>query len=411
MFLEYGVNTNGDLVHISQSPQGRVPLMCPYCGRGLLARKGQQLEHHFAHDGETCRAATRDFEVLDLPLFDRFNIYIRASAWEQLQRFHGGGYYAANTRLLLDADLITERIYGKGGRYTLTDYGKIPFGEATATAFSRIQDQMVEKRHDTLTNPVELAYFGHRAHRGFRNYAPRTIYWSLYPKREIAALALTDLNIYRQQVHRAYSRTLYLLLITHSTGELYKIGVTNRDVAERIEEVHRDLQPHLTIKKIEAIRLLNQRGAVERYLHHRYREQRVSISTHLEYFSFDANQRRNLLSEYTRLGDYAPTQPSIVSILRSEVSSIEKSIREYHEMIDDAHEEALHSTVVREGMQRAKDRGLHVGRPSEDNTVILSKYPQVIDALNQGLSLRKAASAAKVAINTVRKIKALLDSQ
>ncbi|MHA2729593.1 nucleoid-associated protein [Vibrio campbellii] len=54
MFLSHGVNEQGDLVSIHEVSAGRVPLSCPFCGQGLIAKKGSQKEHHFAHDGQTC---------------------------------------------------------------------------------------------------------------------------------------------------------------------------------------------------------------------------------------------------------------------------------------------------------------------------------------------------------------------
>ena len=90
MFLEYGINEHTELVHISQAPRGRVDLKCPYCGMPLLARKGLQIAHHFAHDGPTCNEAHRDFETLTVPLvekFDRWGLIITASTMKLLMRF------------------------------------------------------------------------------------------------------------------------------------------------------------------------------------------------------------------------------------------------------------------------------------------------------------------------------------
>lgn len=408
MFLEYGVDTNGTLVHISQSPQGRVSLNCPYCGRSLIARKGQQLEHHFAHDGETCRDASRDFAALDLPLYDRFHLHLSPRTWEALQRFHNDSYFAGDTRLLLDAELLTDR-FTQGKPYVLTTEGKVPFGEASAPSFSAMQDRMVEGRHDRLTLTVENAYFGRHIESGIWNYYPRKMHWTMLPNREMVSLVLTDLNIYRQQVYRAYSKDLYLLHIIHSTGDLHKIGVTTRDIDTRIEEVRRDLRGDFDVRSIEVIRLLKWRGAVERYLHHRYHRHRVPVGTHLEYFNFDKQQRRNILSEYTKLGDYEPTRTGLISILQGELSPVEQSIIKHRELVDKAHEEALYSDTVRVGMIRAKEKGHHVGRPSDDRAKTLAKFSTVVDALQQGMGIRQTAAATGVAINTVRKVKKLLD--
>lgn len=48
--LPYGEAADGRLLHISTVPSGLAcACKCPACGTPLVARKGQQLEHHFAH--------------------------------------------------------------------------------------------------------------------------------------------------------------------------------------------------------------------------------------------------------------------------------------------------------------------------------------------------------------------------
>lgn len=48
--LPYGEAADGRLLHISAVPSGLAcACKCPACGVSLVARKGRQLEHHFAH--------------------------------------------------------------------------------------------------------------------------------------------------------------------------------------------------------------------------------------------------------------------------------------------------------------------------------------------------------------------------
>ncbi len=62
-------------------------------------------------------------------------------------------------------------------------------------------------------------------------------------------------------------------------------------------------------------------------------------------------------------------------------------------------------------MRRAASKGKPIGRPKgkEDERILLERYPAVVDALRQGLSLRQAARQSNVALNTVVKVKAILD--
>lgn len=440
MFLEYGVDRHGELVHISLSPRGRVELVCPYCGVGLLARKGEQLVHHFAHDGETCHEAARDFERLNLPIWDRFHVYLSAKEWKTLQTYHSGSLN--NIRLLLDRGLVKENPFDRKHRYELTPTGKIPFGEATLSAFADFQDGEVYARHNELAETAQKAAFGipqtasitYMQHGSVHTVdVSHIVRWRAAPNPEMERAARTDLNIYRAQVKRVYSQQLYLLLIEHTAGTLYKLGVTARPIEQRIEEVKRDLKPFIDIRHIEALRLLRNQGAVERYAHHRYQAHRAAMGLLTEYYTFDKDQRRNLLSDLTRLGDrelmevepaaldsYTKNARSRADLLSQVIlglpSDVEIAIQLTREKEALEHQQLeqkeAHRQATREGIQAARAAGRNHGRPAggENQHQILAKYPDVVQALNTGLSLRKAAEATGVAVNTVRRVKAVLDS-
>ena len=65
------------------------------------------------------------------------------------------------------------------------------------------------------------------------------------------------------------------------------------------------------------------------------------------------------------------------------------------------------------GMDEAQRQGIRIGRPvgaTEEKAVFLKKYAAVVRQLRAGPSVRKTAKLCEVAINTVRKMKALLSS-
>lgn len=411
MFLEYGVNESNRYVHISQVNSGRVPLSCPYCGQSLIARKGRIKEHHFAHDGETCREASRDFEALNIPYFDRFDLHLDSKTWEQLQAFYEDKQ--TYTRTLIDKELVRYNNWGRKTFYELTDLGKIPFGETTLSKFAEMQIDKIMERHYDLSETIRLAHFG-------ETYPGNPDRYYIAPAPDVVLSALADLNIYRSQVARVFALNLYLLKITTDSDPLYKIGVS-ADIDRRISEIKRDLSAHMTVKKIEVDRLLAHRGAVERYALHRYREYQISIGNLTEYFRFDKKTLTQVRGDFTRLDDYKlatddsrylPTydenEPQrytqrglITSILEGQRPDIEVTVK------DIILRDNIRKGTI-EGMQRAKEAGIHVGRPSEDNQAIIDKYPNVIECINKGLSLRKTATECNVSVNTVRKIKDIL---
>ena len=64
-------------------------------------------------------------------------------------------------------------------------------------------------------------------------------------------------------------------------------------------------------------------------------------------------------------------------------------------------------------MDEARRQSIRIGRPvgaTEEKTVFLKKYAAVVRQLRAGPSVRKTVKLCEVAINTVRKMKALLSS-
>ena len=49
MWLEYGIDPDGEMIFIESRRRGKTDLKCPYCGGALTAKKGAIKNHHFAH--------------------------------------------------------------------------------------------------------------------------------------------------------------------------------------------------------------------------------------------------------------------------------------------------------------------------------------------------------------------------
>ena len=282
MFLDYGIDPSGELVHISSVQRGKTALVCPYCAGQLVAKKGRVKAPHFAHANATCRPVDRGDDVIALPLFDRFHLELSGKEFDALRRWHDHGYYTGReTEHLKGLGLIEYNSYKREDQ--LTKRGRIPFGELPLQAFSLEQDLLIEAKH-------------------------REIMWSTIQAKTEAdrTIATTDLRLFRAQWQRVLSLYLYFLQIDHPTGTFYKIGVTHRTIEERIAEIQRELRPHVGAMEIKLLRIFAHRGSVELYFKHRYHTQQHPIGPYTEYFQFEAKTRKNVLSDLSRMGHKEP---------------------------------------------------------------------------------------------------------
>ena len=110
-----------------------------------------------------------------------------------------------------------------------------------------------------------------------------------------------DLRLYRTQLRRVHSATLYFLSIDHKAGHLNKIGVTTRTLDERITEIQRDLVAYYQDVTITPMLTLRNRGAVETYFKFRYQAHNVKVGALTEYFQF--SQVDDVVSELQVLGN------------------------------------------------------------------------------------------------------------
>ncbi len=218
---------------------------------------------------------------------------------------------------------------------------------------------------------------------------------------------LRDLQIYQAEFRKILSNTLYYLQIDTSGGNtIYKIGVTRRDVEMRVNEIKNDLAPHFDHVSIKVLGTWAYRGNVEKYFKYRYSFFSIAIGNLTEYYNFFTPEQAKAVLRDLRRMQLKGLSPIEVDILAGEPSQIEKLIAENERA-------ERRSQAIKTGMERAKNWGQHVGRPSisESTEEFLAKpsSQKVIAALNEGLSLRQAAGKAEVAVNTVRKVKALLN--
>ncbi|MBX9253618.1 GIY-YIG nuclease family protein [Desmonostoc muscorum CCALA 125] len=310
MWLKYGVDKDGTLICIEDINRGKTLLKCPYCQSGLLAKKGKVKEHHFAHHGETCRpVANREFPTL--ALYDNFNVQLSGKDLAQLKLLwqeYGVKNYPISSYLvtpgLIKAGMLRKNVYLTPREYEFSDLGKIPVGALELTRFNDVQSPLLLKKLLKL----ELA-FKHAKHKNAPDLAYR----------------LTDLKLYRAQLKRILSCTLYFLEIQTNIGTLYKIGVTQRPVVKRVAEVEMDLLAQYQTVAIRVLGSWAHRGNVEKYFKHRYHGFNYPIGSLTEYYKFNAEDVKIVLSDLQQMLPLVLSQDEI-DIIEENTSLIQVAV-------------------------------------------------------------------------------------
>ena len=263
--LKYGVNPNHELITIEEVASGKTNLVCPFCDRALTAKKGKIKQHHFAHTGETC-LRVRKGKLPSLPLYDNFHLQLSGKHFQlvkDLWREYGNTDYAIIT---VPLELEMKKLFSWTPEgYYFTDLGKIPVGGLSLSKFNAVQEPLILSELDRLTNSVEIA---------------RAI------SEELLQEKLADLEIYQLQIQRILQFTLYFLEIRADNKAIYKIGVTSRNISDRLLEIERDLKQHYSNINIDVLKTWQHRGNAELYFKHRYKEFNYRIGKLTEYYRF-----------------------------------------------------------------------------------------------------------------------------
>ena len=272
MWLKYGVAPSGELAGIDEVVRGKTQLTCLYCGGGLTAKKGSVKEHHFAHTEETCKPVSQRIKTKafpSLPLYDNFTIQLKGEELEQLKvlwKEYGAQDYGIPKDLVSFRWQLKGLLDSEGDRfYQFTHLGLIPVGALPLALFNRVQEPLLLSELVKLERSVEVA--------------------------EAAGLSClderrADLLIYRSQLHRILVNSLYFLEVKADGNCFYKIGVTTRQIEERIAEVQRDVRAHYSDVTVNLLGLWEHRGNVELYFKHRYKAFNYRIGKLTEYFVF-----------------------------------------------------------------------------------------------------------------------------
>ena len=374
MFLTHGVNEQGELVSIHELSAGRVPLTCPFCGQGLMAKKGSQKEHHFAHDGQTCADAKAILQMTALPLFDvdmglsktEITLLEKLSRWRSFSRT----WLSSKQRAVFDELVVSGLVefqegddrprLSKSAKQLLTlnssagRYLSMPdYAELQEALFVAKEKQLIA--HDVAHDTQTAKFF------------------------RLRLATILQQHLYVLRIRLEQDGVCYPLI---------KVGMTTRSIEERTPEICRDLAKFGRILNIEALGFFHHFGSLEKRLLKLMQPQQHKLGS---------------LTEYSDLLSISPhlLNEDIRNLGKRKVNGHECSVTYRH-----------HQRKVRGGQRRSQLlNDQHLGRPSKKADTLLGDYPDVVRAHENGLSLRKASSQTGRAVNTIRKVYGVLKAK
>lgn len=290
VFLQYGLIPEGDgtdqqlkLISIEEVASGRSRLVCPYCKAPLIARKGPVNQHHFAHDGETCRESKASV-AMSIPLYDEIatlpgllasdlRMLTHTLKRDQLNQSQFRGPYREAFDRLVDAELIEpvpegQRWVNNVGSHVYTRVGK-QYANAgknrlSLSSFDRLQQDAIERKLLWL-----------------KTLAP------------LGGTSLVDYQLYLLHLEKLMQQSLYFLDVTiqetarSRPRSLNKIGMTHRAIDARLAEIEAELSRYCHNVTVEIVDVLPGKGRIELYFKRKHRRQQHRIGPLTEYFEFN----------------------------------------------------------------------------------------------------------------------------
>ena len=396
IWLNYGVDANNKLVSIEKVDSGKSNLICPYCGRALLAKKGKVKEHRFAHDGETCNLIIKrePRDIPHLPLYDAFNIFLSGKELEQLKKLwyrhkaHDNGIDHLEILPAFAKENLVERspnlsaVTGRGA-YQFTKLGQIPVGALLLALFNCVQEPLIGQKLAHL----EASIFDNSG--------------SVLPREELR-VSLTDLRIYGAAMRKILLASLYYLKVKADGQVLYKIGITNRSIDSRLVEIYRDVRSHYQTVEIEVINVWEHRGNVEQYFKYRYCDFNHPIGSLTEYFKFAAPDETQAVERDLHEMEAKVLAPVEQDILAGKQDNFLTAILADEQVV---------AGEVQISDSASAHAGLRIKIDLQQNFLTKPTSQKVITALHQSASLRDAAAEASVSVEVARKVLAVMQKQ
>ncbi|MEM9990763.1 MAG: GIY-YIG nuclease family protein [Bacteroidota bacterium] len=282
MLLPYG-EKEGKLIHISEVPSGRTDLHCPYCGAALLAKKGKQNAHHFAHLEQSClHSGSAALLGLGkkLPLQLSLSEYVQRK-WQDFQQ--------AKYRLQKQHDFLNGRnTQHQHQLKTLVAYLRTyQMSEQTQAVVAYIRDEF---NSQPLLDNLPASFTQHR--KAVQQYHST--------KQELAETAFR-LALYQRELVWFNRFQLYFLEIRVNAYHIfYKIGLTARQLSERLQEIRQDLKSFPSFQ-IQVLFQSNGVAFLETFFKQKYQSKRYSFGKHTEYFTFAYYELQDVQKEFEQI--------------------------------------------------------------------------------------------------------------
>lgn len=398
IYLTFGINPAGQWQSISETPSGRSNLVCPWCKRALIAKKGRIKTIHFAHDGETCRISQDAALQTQIPTYDTFEMLDTHEARYLERRIqygsHGKVYSWDGMNEAIDrlekmgivsvertneAELIDVRArLGKLDGQWLDDLGqptkalldlfkaldplvdlRFHWNRCTKIKSTKIDRSYSQNQFDKLKSLSDLD----RAQR----------YWFDAYWRRLAAVAPDYQELLAQKYSALGQQSLYVIHISGEfeglPPEFIKIGLSTRNANVRLKEILADLKPFGQSIKGEVLAVKEHAGRLERLLHRMLSQDNLPIGTFTEFFATDRLEW--LLSELNTLTitKYSPPE--------SETDAGNEPVK-------------------------------LAGRRKKNDAELLAEYEDIAVMLQAGNGIREVSRITGRSVNTVQKVKAAL---
>lgn len=374
VFLSYGRDYNGKLIHINESKSGRQKLKCPFCDCPLIGVKGAKTTHHFRHDGDTCNESLQGLDPLE--------------GWSH---FHLN-YPKSVVELVKKADL--------------GNYGK-------RNSFYR---KLNKSYRDTLINGLGVLQPAAEIIRstmpltGFYFWMSNTLDHRIRQYRQDVKDKIRSLTVLEIEALRYYTllnSTLYMFSYQLEDGTtIYKVGRTTRALEQRLKETKLQLQAMLNQKvaKADIVKFVSNCGFVEKYVFYKYRDNFYGIGNYQEYLKFDDSKNLKLLKkEFDELNALSSIDLKHATNQQKWVLSKRWS---YERKRQDAARQAIKSIVKNSDSNFGRPKGTTI---SEED--YLKKYNWVVALLGRGYTMKQVAKKAKVSLSTVKRVKKILKSK